>query len=191
MFVSDQLDLTHDPLDRPMELQLFDGKPTTTRPITKMHTSSITLNNSLQFPVHLLIMQLSEVTPIILGLPWLHNINPDITSASNPLTTPVRPELLAPQQHSQTTLANPLPLSKPWAHPWPFSPTSLVISIKAPTIPPIGSWTISDPDNVDQSSKPLDPDALNIKIIGLAPFARIIQDGTPAFQLHISLLLQN
>ncbi|KAG6863200.1 hypothetical protein C0993_012502, partial [Termitomyces sp. T159_Od127] len=30
---------------------------------------------------------------------------------------------------------------------------------------------------------------LNIKIIGLAPFARIIQDGTPAFQLHISLAL--
>ncbi|KAG6865798.1 hypothetical protein C0993_007844 [Termitomyces sp. T159_Od127] len=38
----------------------------------------------------------------------------------------------------------------------------------------------------DQTSKPLDPDTLDIKIIGPAPFARILQDGTPAFQLHIS-----
>ncbi|KAG6882677.1 hypothetical protein C0993_009603, partial [Termitomyces sp. T159_Od127] len=77
-FVSDQLDLSHDPLDRPMELQLFDGKPTTAGPITKSHTSSITLDNGLQFPVQLLVTQLPEVTPIILGLPWLRDVNPDI-----------------------------------------------------------------------------------------------------------------
>ncbi|KAG6875911.1 hypothetical protein C0993_006832 [Termitomyces sp. T159_Od127] len=46
-FVSDWLDLTHNSLDRPMELQFFNGKLTTTGPITKMHTSSITLDNSL------------------------------------------------------------------------------------------------------------------------------------------------
>ncbi|KAG6876707.1 hypothetical protein C0993_000930 [Termitomyces sp. T159_Od127] len=78
MFVSNQLNLNHDLLDRPMELQLFDGKPTTARPITKSHTSSITLNNGLQFPVHLLVTQLPEVTPIVLGLLWLRDVNSDI-----------------------------------------------------------------------------------------------------------------
>ncbi|KAG6876495.1 hypothetical protein C0993_002704 [Termitomyces sp. T159_Od127] len=78
IFVSDQLDLTHNLLDRPMELQLFNSKPTTAGPITKTHSSSIVLNNSLRFPINLLVTQLSETTPIILGLPWLCNINPDI-----------------------------------------------------------------------------------------------------------------
>ncbi|KAG6882804.1 hypothetical protein C0993_009048, partial [Termitomyces sp. T159_Od127] len=78
MFVSDQLDLTHNPLNRPMELQLFDSKPTTTQPITKMHSSSIVLNNGLRFLVDLLVMQLPEITPVILGLPWLCEVNPDI-----------------------------------------------------------------------------------------------------------------
>ncbi|KAG6898444.1 hypothetical protein C0993_006840, partial [Termitomyces sp. T159_Od127] len=78
IFVSDQLDLTHDSLNRPLELRLFDGKPTTIRPITKTHSSSIILKNSLQFPVNLLVMQLPETTSIILGLSWLHNANPNI-----------------------------------------------------------------------------------------------------------------
>ncbi|KAG6868162.1 hypothetical protein C0993_006953 [Termitomyces sp. T159_Od127] len=78
MFVSDQLDLIYDQLDRPMELQLFNGKPTTTGPITKTHSSSIVLNNGLWFSVSLLVTQLLETTPIVLGLLWLHNINPDI-----------------------------------------------------------------------------------------------------------------
>ncbi|KAG6883588.1 hypothetical protein C0993_005292 [Termitomyces sp. T159_Od127] len=68
MFVNDQHDFTHDPLDRPMELQLFDGKPTTTRPITKTHSSSIALDNGLWFLVDLLVMQLPEATSIVLGL---------------------------------------------------------------------------------------------------------------------------
>ncbi|KAG6899680.1 hypothetical protein C0993_007991 [Termitomyces sp. T159_Od127] len=68
-FVSDQLDLIHDPLDRPRELQLFNGKLTTAGPITKTHTSSIILDNGLWFLVHLLVTQLPEVTPTILGLP--------------------------------------------------------------------------------------------------------------------------
>ncbi|KAG6875186.1 hypothetical protein C0993_010442 [Termitomyces sp. T159_Od127] len=73
-FVSDQLNLIHDLLNRSMELQLFDGKPTTAGPITKTHTH----NNGLQFLVHLLVTQLSEVTPIVLGLLWLCNVNPNI-----------------------------------------------------------------------------------------------------------------
>ncbi|KAG6882977.1 hypothetical protein C0993_008429 [Termitomyces sp. T159_Od127] len=77
-FVSDQLNFTHDLLNRPMELQLFDSKPTTAGPITKTHTSSIILNDSLWFLVHLLVTQFSKVTPIVLGLLWLCNLNSNI-----------------------------------------------------------------------------------------------------------------
>ncbi|KAG6883852.1 hypothetical protein C0993_003346 [Termitomyces sp. T159_Od127] len=78
MFVSDQLDFTHDSLDRLMELQLFDSKPTTAGPITKTHSNSIVLDNGLWFLVDFLVIQLLEVTLIVLGLPWLCDINPDI-----------------------------------------------------------------------------------------------------------------
>ncbi|KAG6876688.1 hypothetical protein C0993_001199 [Termitomyces sp. T159_Od127] len=103
-------------------------------------------------------------------------------SASNPLATPVRLELPAPQQHSWTTLANPLPLGAPLA----FPPNIPCNKYKGPNYPTHCLWMTLDPDDVDQPPKPLNLDALDIKIIGLAPFARIIQDGTPAFQLHIS-----
>ncbi|KAG6898329.1 hypothetical protein C0993_006974 [Termitomyces sp. T159_Od127] len=78
MFVSDQLNLTHNSLDKLLELQLFDGKPTTAGPITKTHSSSIVLDNGLWFLVNLLIMQLLDTTSIMLGLPWLHDFNLDI-----------------------------------------------------------------------------------------------------------------
>ncbi|KAG6896835.1 hypothetical protein C0993_007985 [Termitomyces sp. T159_Od127] len=55
-----------------------DGKPTTARPITKTHSSSIVLDNGLRFLVYLLVMQLPDTTPIVLGLLWLCNVNPDI-----------------------------------------------------------------------------------------------------------------
>ncbi|KAG6864742.1 hypothetical protein C0993_008574 [Termitomyces sp. T159_Od127] len=81
MFVSDQLNLTYNPLNRPMELQLFNCKPTTAGPITKTHSSFIVLNNSLWFLVDLLVTQLPETTPIVLaivlGLPWLCDVNPN------------------------------------------------------------------------------------------------------------------
>ncbi|KAG6883086.1 hypothetical protein C0993_007898 [Termitomyces sp. T159_Od127] len=72
------LDLTYDPLDKLLELQLFDSKPTTTEPITKTHSSSIVLNNGLWFLVNLLVMQLLETTSLVLELLCLHDINPDI-----------------------------------------------------------------------------------------------------------------
>ncbi|KAG5348683.1 hypothetical protein C0989_008938 [Termitomyces sp. Mn162] len=48
VFVSNQLDLRHHNLDKPLELQLFDGSPATTR-ITQYHNNTLTLNNDLQF----------------------------------------------------------------------------------------------------------------------------------------------
>ncbi|KAG5333425.1 hypothetical protein C0989_005781, partial [Termitomyces sp. Mn162] len=48
VFVSNQLDLRHNNLDKPLELQLFDGSPATTR-ITQYHNNTLTLDNDLQF----------------------------------------------------------------------------------------------------------------------------------------------
>ncbi|KAG5721451.1 hypothetical protein E4T56_gene13177 [Termitomyces sp. T112] len=58
-------------------LQLFDGSPATTG-ITQYYNNTLTLNNDLQFQAQLLITQLPPSTPIMLRLPWLQDINPDI-----------------------------------------------------------------------------------------------------------------
>ncbi|KNZ80763.1 hypothetical protein J132_04268 [Termitomyces sp. J132] len=77
VFVSNQLDLRRNDLDKPLELQLFDGSPATTR-ITQYHDNTLTLDNDLQFQARLLVTQLPPSTPIVLGLPWLRDVNPDI-----------------------------------------------------------------------------------------------------------------
>ncbi|KAG5329301.1 hypothetical protein C0989_009965 [Termitomyces sp. Mn162] len=76
-FVSNQLDLQRNDLDRPLELQLFEGSPAMTR-ITQYHDNTLTLDNDLQFQAWLLVTQLPLPTPIVLGLPWLQDINPNI-----------------------------------------------------------------------------------------------------------------
>ncbi|KNZ71623.1 hypothetical protein J132_08081 [Termitomyces sp. J132] len=48
VFVSNQLDLRRNDLDKPLELQLFNGSPTTTR-IMQYHNNTLTLDNDLQF----------------------------------------------------------------------------------------------------------------------------------------------
>ncbi|KAG5348707.1 hypothetical protein C0989_008830, partial [Termitomyces sp. Mn162] len=53
VFVSNQLDLRRNDLDKPLELQLFDGSPATTR-ITQYHDNTLTLDNDLQFQARLL-----------------------------------------------------------------------------------------------------------------------------------------
>ncbi|KAG5351918.1 hypothetical protein C0989_004556 [Termitomyces sp. Mn162] len=76
-FMSNQLDLLHHILDKPPELQLFDRSPTSTG-ITQYYDTTFTLDNKLRFQVQLFITQLLESTPIMLELPWLQNINPNI-----------------------------------------------------------------------------------------------------------------
>ncbi|KAG5349782.1 hypothetical protein C0989_001887 [Termitomyces sp. Mn162] len=46
--------------------------------ITQYHDNTLTLDNDLQFQAWLLITQLPPLTPIVLGLPWLQDVNPDI-----------------------------------------------------------------------------------------------------------------
>ncbi|KAG5325314.1 hypothetical protein C0989_011582, partial [Termitomyces sp. Mn162] len=77
VFISNQLDLQRNNLNKPLKLQLFDRSPTTTR-ITQYHDNTLTLDNDLQFQARLLVTQLPLLTPIMLGLPWLQDINPDI-----------------------------------------------------------------------------------------------------------------
>ncbi|KAG5334671.1 hypothetical protein C0989_003212 [Termitomyces sp. Mn162] len=77
IFVSSQLDLQCNNLDKPPKLQLFDESPATTG-ITQYHDNTLTLDNDLQFQAWLLITQLPLSTPIMLRLPWLQDINPDI-----------------------------------------------------------------------------------------------------------------
>ncbi|KAG5346763.1 hypothetical protein C0989_000251, partial [Termitomyces sp. Mn162] len=76
-FVSNQLSLQHNDLDKLLELQLFDGSPTMTR-ITQYHNNTLTLDNDLQFQAWLLVTQLPPSTPIVLKLPWLQDVNPNI-----------------------------------------------------------------------------------------------------------------
>ncbi|KAG5348705.1 hypothetical protein C0989_008840, partial [Termitomyces sp. Mn162] len=76
-FVSNQLGLQHNNLNKPLKLQLFDRSPAMTR-ITQYHNNTLTLNNDLQFQAQLLVTQLPPLTPIVLGLLWLQDINPDI-----------------------------------------------------------------------------------------------------------------
>ncbi|KAG5721949.1 hypothetical protein E4T56_gene18387 [Termitomyces sp. T112] len=77
VFVSNQLDLQSNDLDKPLELQLFDRSPATTR-IMQYHDNTLTLDNDLQFQARLLVTQLPPSTPIVLGLLWLQDVNPDI-----------------------------------------------------------------------------------------------------------------
>ncbi|KAG5337162.1 hypothetical protein C0989_010447, partial [Termitomyces sp. Mn162] len=67
-FVSKQLDLPHNTLNKLLEFQLFDQSPASSG-ITQYHNSALTLNNNFRFQVWLLAIQLLELTPIVLGLP--------------------------------------------------------------------------------------------------------------------------
>ncbi|KAG6879175.1 hypothetical protein C0992_004640 [Termitomyces sp. T32_za158] len=78
IFFSDWLALPYQDIAKPLELQLFDGHPAPSGPITKSHSSTLTLDNGLRFPIDFLVTQLHESNPIVLGLPWLHDVNPDI-----------------------------------------------------------------------------------------------------------------
>ncbi|KAG6884602.1 hypothetical protein C0993_009661 [Termitomyces sp. T159_Od127] len=121
IFVSNQLDLPHNPLDKPLELQLFDSKPTTTRPMTKCHSSSIVLNNSLQFPVSLLGTSACFATVHLSLQPTNNSSKAGATSAST-----------APSDNS----SDPPPPQPVLSAPPAFPPTLSATSTKAPTTPP-------------------------------------------------------
>ncbi|KAG5347998.1 hypothetical protein C0989_011271, partial [Termitomyces sp. Mn162] len=117
------------------------------------HDNTLTLNNDLQFQARLLITQLPPSTPIVLGLPWLQDVNPDINWKNLTMQFPGPEASLAAAIHLRFQ-----PIPDPDATP-------------DPTATPTG------PDPVDSGN-------LDIKIIGAVPFARLLREGTPAFQLQ-------
>ncbi|KAG6815275.1 hypothetical protein H0H93_010365, partial [Arthromyces matolae] len=78
VFASDTMGLEGKPLERPLTLQLFDGSTATTGVISHEHSDTITLDNDLKFPVNFLLTRLHPSIPLVLGLPWLRKVNPDI-----------------------------------------------------------------------------------------------------------------
>ncbi|KAG5335392.1 hypothetical protein C0989_001253 [Termitomyces sp. Mn162] len=72
-FVSSQLNLFHNTLEKLLKLQLFGRSPASTE-IIQFHDNALTL----RFQVWLLATQLAESTLIMLRLSWLQDINPDI-----------------------------------------------------------------------------------------------------------------
>ncbi|KAG5336890.1 hypothetical protein C0989_011647 [Termitomyces sp. Mn162] len=77
MFVNSQLDFQHNDLNKPLKLQLFDRSPAITG-ITQYHDNALTLNNDLRVQAQLLVAQLPPLTPIVLRLSWLQDINSNI-----------------------------------------------------------------------------------------------------------------
>ncbi|KAG6896399.1 hypothetical protein C0992_008521 [Termitomyces sp. T32_za158] len=197
-FLSNRLALPHQDIAKPLELQLFNGHPAPSGPITKSHSSTLILDNGLRFPVDFLVTQLHESTPIVLGLPWLRNVNPDIDWATLTMKFDTPGAELAAAIHllpspnlddtePRDTLNTPEPQSPTLlpAHA-PCPPNISRNKYKGPNYPTQSSWSTLRPTLEDVPPPLAHPSALDIKIIGAAPFARILQEGAQAFQLHIT-----
>ncbi|KAG5726354.1 hypothetical protein E4T56_gene18912 [Termitomyces sp. T112] len=154
VFVSNQLDLRRNDLDKPLELQLFDGSPAMTR-ITQYHNNTLTLDNDLQFQARLLITQLPLSTPIVLGLPWLRDVNPNINWKNLTMQ-----------------------------FPGPEASLAAAIHLHFQSIPDLD--VTPDPTATPMVPNPINSGNLDIKIIGAVPFACLLQEGTPAFQLQVT-----
>ncbi|KAG5722479.1 hypothetical protein E4T56_gene2867 [Termitomyces sp. T112] len=159
-FVSNQLSLQHNDLDRPLELQLFDGSPATTR-IMQYHNNTLTLNNNLQFQAWLLVTQLPPPTPIVLGLPSLQDVNPDINWKELTMQFPSPKASLA----AAICLCLQSILDSDVYH----SVTSTSGATQNP------STSDDNPNDEEDATLPC-----------AVPFARLLQDSTPAFQLQIT-----
>jgi len=85
-----------DPLDRPIALCLFDGKPATVGFIHESVKLSVVFADSSVQDLCLLVMKLHPSASIILGLPWLRNTNPTINWATLSLTFKSDPRSLLP-----------------------------------------------------------------------------------------------
>ncbi|KAG5351021.1 hypothetical protein C0989_008276 [Termitomyces sp. Mn162] len=138
----------------------------------------------------------------MLRLPWLQDINPDIdwknltmqfsgSKASLAAAIPLHLQSIldcnTPNPNSSTSRATQSPSTLNGSQeneddmplPWP----SLS---KSQWLPPnISQNQYKDPAAATPLPTPVDPRDLDIKIIGTIPFACILQDGTPAFQLQI------
>ena len=65
-------------LDTPIPLKLFDGQPTSAGDIEKTFKDTISFADGSIQTVEFLITRLHPTAPIVLGLPWLKEFNPEI-----------------------------------------------------------------------------------------------------------------
>ncbi|KAG5725136.1 hypothetical protein E4T56_gene10241 [Termitomyces sp. T112] len=181
-FVSNQLSLRRNDLNKPLELQLFDRSPTTTR-ITQYHDNTLTLDNDLQFQAWLLVTQLPPLTPIVLRLSCLQDINPNINWKDLTMQFPGPKASLAAaiplrlQSISDSDISHPGTSTSGNRYKGPQYP-DLRSSTNSATTPDLSATTLT--------SNSVNSGSLDIKIVGAVPFARLLQDSTPAFQLQIT-----
>ncbi|KAG5352036.1 hypothetical protein C0989_004131 [Termitomyces sp. Mn162] len=165
-FISSQLDLQHNNLNKPLKLQIFDRSPITIE-ITQYHDNTLTFDNDLQFQAQLLITQLPPLTLIVLGLPWLQDVNPNIDWKNLTMQFP----------SPKASLAAAIPLCLQSVSGSDVSDPGANTSGAAQS----PSTFNSDPEGERNTTLPV-----NNKIIGTVPFACILQEGTPTFQLQIT-----
>jgi len=204
-------------LQKPIDLELFDGELTSGGSITHDLTTPILYANGVQHMVTFHETKLHHSNPIILGLKWLRDINPDMDWAS--LSLAFRKERLAgaipmfrPEKDYKPTIEEvpdeDYPMQPLQEGPlFPDNDKTKPTPTKSPKVPPNPMlkdmrkdqrfpapkdmpWNDSYPTSWDDSVPTL-KDALlnpniNIKIIGAAPFARLIREGIEVYQLHIS-----
>ena len=65
-------------LEHPIPLELFDGQPTSAGEITKTYKDTISFIDGTIQTVEFLVTRLHPTAPVVLGLPWLKQFNPDI-----------------------------------------------------------------------------------------------------------------
>ncbi|KAG5718580.1 hypothetical protein E4T56_gene16600 [Termitomyces sp. T112] len=191
-FVSNQLGLWHDDLNRPLELQLFDRSPAMTR-ITQYHNNTLTLDNDLQFQAWLLVTQLPPPTPIVLRLPWLQDVNPNIDWKDLTMQFPGPKASLAAairlrlQSIPDSDVSHPgTSTSRATQNPSTSDDNPDKEGDATPPRSPTNSATTLDSSATTLTSNSVDPRSLDIKIVGAVPFACLLQDGTPTFQLQIT-----
>src|SRR5882724_5227945 len=85
-----------EPLDCPIALCLFDGKPATARFIHESVNTSISFSDHLTQSLSLLVMKLHPSALIVLGLPWLQSTNPTVNWSALSLTFKTGPRSTLP-----------------------------------------------------------------------------------------------
>jgi len=85
-----------EPLDHPIALCLFDGKPATAGFIHESVNLSVSFADHLTQSLSLLVMKLHPSVPIVLGLPWLQSTNPMIDWSALSLTFKTGPQSALP-----------------------------------------------------------------------------------------------
>src|SRR5882672_3126266 len=84
------------PLDHPISLCLFNGKPVTAGFIHESVNTSVTFTDGSTQNLSLLVTKLHPLAPMVFGLPWLRSTNPMINWSTLSLTFKMGPRSVLP-----------------------------------------------------------------------------------------------